>query len=388
VAVGGSNAQRRDKITLILRIAIDARKLRDYGIGTYVRNLLRHLARIDESTDYIVLCRERDTAAVKKLGMNFRAVPEKSRPYSIREQLTVPLDLRRERVDLFHAPHYVLPPLTPCPSVVTIHDCIHLRFPQYLPNRVAYAYARASLWIATHRSHRVLTVSEASKRDILRYFRVPEKKIDVIYNAIDERFGQAPDPEEIERVRERYQLDGPFILYAGNIKPHKNLERLIEAFHSLRRGGGFDAVRLLIIGDEISKYATLRRAVHRHKLHKYVRFFGFVPVQTLASLYRLASVFVFPSLYEGFGLPPLEAMASGTPVITSNVSSLPEVVGDAALLIDPYEPEAIADAMRRVLTDADLREQMRARGFERAREFSWDRSVRRVREIYGEVLGA
>jgi glycosyltransferase involved in cell wall biosynthesis len=371
-----------------VRIAIDARKLRDFGIGTYVRNLLRHLARIDQSTDYVVLCGEGDTATVEKLGVNFRAVPEKSRPYSVREQLTVPFDLRRERVDLFHAPHYVLPPLTPCPAVVTIHDCIHLRFPQYLPNRVAYAYARASLWIATHRSHRILTVSEASKRDILRYFRVPEKKIDVIYNAIDERFGQPPNPEEMERVRERYQLDDPFILYAGNIKPHKNLERLIEAFHSLRRGGGFDTVRLLIIGDEISKYATLRRAVHRHKLHKYVRFFGFVPDETLASLYRLASVFVFPSLYEGFGLPPLEAMASGTPVITSNVSSLPEVVGDAALLIDPYEPESIADAMRRVLTDAALRDQLRARGFQRAREFSWDRSVRRVREIYGEVLGA
>jgi glycosyltransferase involved in cell wall biosynthesis len=304
----------------------------------------------------------------------------------VREQLSVPLDLRRERVDLFHAPHYVLPPLTRCRSVVTIHDCIHLRFPQYLPNRAAYAYARGSLWIATHRSDRVLTVSEASKRDILRYFRIPDSKIDVIYNAIDERFGQEPRSEEIERVRERYQLDGPFVLYAGNIKPHKNLERLIEAFHSLRRDGEFENVRLLIIGDEISKYATLRRAVHRHKLHKYVRFFGFVPDETLASLYRLASVFVFPSLYEGFGLPPLEAMASGTPVITSNVSSLPEVVGDAALLIDPYEPESIADALRRVLSDAALRESLRARGFARAREFSWDRSIRRVREIYDEVM--
>jgi glycosyltransferase involved in cell wall biosynthesis len=369
-----------------VRIAIDARKLRDYGIGTYVRNLLRHLARIDSTTDFAVLCRERDCPAVRELGDNFRAVPERSRPYSVSEQIAVPLDLRRERVDLFHAPHYVLPPLARCRSVVTIHDCIHLRFPQYLPNRVAYAYARASLWVATHRSDRVLTVSEASKRDILRYFRVPEQKIDVIYNAIDERFGRPPAAEDIERVRERYQLDGPFVLYAGNIKPHKNLERLIEAFHSLRRGGGFDDVRLLIIGDEISKYATLRRAVHRHKLHKHVRFFGFVPDETLACLYRLASVFVFPSLYEGFGLPPLEAMASGTPVITSNVSSLPEVVGDAALLIDPYEPDSIADAMRRVLTDDALRAQLRERGLARAREFSWERSVRRVRQIYDEVL--
>jgi glycosyltransferase involved in cell wall biosynthesis len=175
------------------------------------------------------------------------------------------------------------------------------------------------------------------------------------------------------------------VLYAGNIKPHKNLERLIEAFYTLRRNG-LDTVKLLIIGDEISKYAALRRAVHHYKLHKHVRFFGFVPDKTLAVLYRLAGVFVFPSLYEGFGLPPLEAMASGTPVITSNVSSLPEVVGDAAILIDPLEPEAIADAMRRVLTDPFLRDDLRERGLRRVKEFSWDRSIRRVRDIYEEVL--
>ena len=154
----------------------------------------------------------------------------------------------------------------------------------------------------------------------------------------------------------------------------------------VRRRHGFDQVKLLIIGDEISKYATLRRAVHRYKLHKHVRFLGYLPDDTLAILYRLASLFVFPSLYEGFGLPPLEAMAAGTPVITSNVSSLPEVVGDAAILIDPYEPDEIAHAMRRVLTDEALRDDLRARGLARVKEFSWDRSVRRVREIYGEVL--
>ncbi len=370
-----------------MRIAIDARKLRDYGVGTYVRNLLRHLSRIDRSTEYVLLCRHDDCGVADQLGENFRAVPEPSRPYSVREQVSVPLDLRREGIDLFHAPHYVLPPLTPCRSVVTIHDCIHLRFPQYLPNKLAYAYARASLWVATQRASRVLTVSETSKRDILRYFRVPDHKIDVIYNAIDERFGDALPDDEIARVRERYQLNDPFVLYAGNIKPHKNLERLIEAFHSLRRGP-FENVKLLIIGDEISKYATLRRAVHRLKLHKHVRFLGFVPDKTLAALYRLASVFVFPSLYEGFGLPPLEAMASGTPVITSNVSSLPEVVGDAALLIDPYEPESIAEAMRRVLSDANVRAELRAKGLQRAREFSWERSVRRVHQIYEEVLSS
>jgi glycosyltransferase involved in cell wall biosynthesis len=368
-----------------VRIAIDARKLRDFGIGTYIRNLLRHLSRLDRDTEFVVLCSDEDLGFAAELGENFRAVPERSGGYSLREQFAVPMDLRREGANLFHAPHYVLPPLTPCRSVVTIHDCIHLRFPEYLPNRLGYAYARSFLWVAAHRSAHVFTVSEASKRDILSYFRIPESKISVIYNAIDERFHEEPPADEVERVRDRYQLNDPFVLYAGNIKPHKNIERLIEAFHILRRGE-LEHVKLLIIGDEITKYAGLRRAVHRYKLHKHVRFFGFVPDATLAILYRLARVFVFPSLYEGFGLPPLEAMASGTPVVTSNVSSLPEVVGDAAMLIDPYEPEAIAGAVRRVLLDDRLRDDMRERGLARAREFSWDRSIRRVRAIYDRVL--
>ena len=135
-----------------MRIAIDARKLRDYGIGTYIRNLIRHLARIDRTNEYVLIVQPADIEIASALGDNFRAVPDWSGAYSIREQLSIPLDLRRERVDLFHAPHYVLPPLIPCKSVVTIHDCIHLRFPQYLPNRLAYVYARSSLWVATHRA--------------------------------------------------------------------------------------------------------------------------------------------------------------------------------------------------------------------------------------------
>jgi glycosyltransferase involved in cell wall biosynthesis len=270
--------------------------------------------------------------------------------------------------------------------VVTIHDCIHLMFPQYLPGHLAYAYAKLQLWTAAHRSDRVLTVSEASKLDILRRFRVPADKITVVYNAIDERLSLEPTDEDVERVSIRYQLKDPFALYVGNIKPHKNLERLIEAFHQLRQESAFETLKLVIIGDEISKYQGLRRAVHVHKLHKHVRFLGFVPLETLSVLYRLASVFVFPSLYEGFGLPPLEAMYYGTPVVTSNVSSLPEVVGDAAMLVDPYSSESIADGMRRVLTDEHLRASLRERGMARAREFSWERSVRRIREVYGEVM--
>jgi glycosyltransferase involved in cell wall biosynthesis len=189
-------------------------------------------------------------------------------------------------------------------------------------------------------------------------------------------------------VRERYQLNHQFVLYVGNIKPHKNLVRLIEAFDELRRTGVGEDLKLLIIGDEISKLPALRRAVHKHKLHKHVRFLGYQADDTLAILYRLASVFVFPSLYEGFGLPPLEAMASGTPVVTSNVSSLPEVTGGAAVLVDPYDVDSIADGLRRVLTDPQLAAEMRRKGLERAREFSWERSVEQTRQVYASVGAA
>src|SRR5688572_7779435 len=321
-----------------------------------------------------------------QLGENFRTVLEPSPNYSFREQLHVPWVLHRERPDVFHAPHYVLPAGVRCRSVVTIHDCIHLMFPQYLPNRAAYAYARASMWAASRRSDRILTVSEASKRDILHFFNVPPEKIVVVYNAIDDHFWLTPPEEDVARVRERYQLDHEFVLYVGNIKPHKNLVRLIEAFAEFRKTG-FEAVKLLIIGDEISKLPALRRAVHRHKLHKHVRFLGYLPDRTLAILYRLAAVFVFPSLYEGFGLPPLEAMASGTPVVTSNVSSLPEVAGDAAVLVDPYDVDSIVGGLRHVLCDPVAAADLRRRGLERAREFSWARSVEKTRQVYQEVAG-
>jgi glycosyltransferase involved in cell wall biosynthesis len=367
-----------------VRIGIDARKLHDFGIGTYIRNVLRQLARLDHQTEFVLLCRPEDASTLSSLGENFRARPETAGNYSIAEQVKIPLALRREGVTLFHAPHYVLPPLVPCRSVVTIHDCIHLMFPQYLPNRLALRYARTSIAMAARRATRVLTVSESSKRDILRFVDVDAGKIDVIYNAFDERFGIEPKEQDVIRVRERFQLNDEFVLYAGNVKPHKNLERLIDAFHLVRKRG-LDQLKLVLIGDEISKYSALRRAVHRHQLHNHVRFLGYVPEETLAVMYRLAGAFVFPSLYEGFGLPPLEAMASGTPVVTSNVSSLPEVAGDAAVLVDPYDPSAIADGIYRVLSDETLRGEMRRKGVERARQFSWEQSVRRVRDIYGEV---
>lgn len=370
-----------------MRIAIDARKLHDYGIGTYVRNLVECLARLDHDDEYVLLCRGEDCEYIRALGPRFAPRQVRARNYSIGEQVSIPATLARVRAAVFHAPHYVVSPLTRCPYVVTIHDCIHLRFPQYLPNRLAPVYARAAMRSAAVRAARVLTVSNASKDDILHYLGIPAGKVEVVYNALDSRLATPPTTDDLALVRERFLLTSPFILYAGNIKPHKNIERLIEAYAILRRLGVM-GVKLLIIGDQISKYPKLRRLVHRFQLHQHVRFLGFVPDATLAALYRLASVFVFPSLYEGFGLPPLEAMAAGVPVVTSNVSSLPEVVGDAALLIDPASPDSIAQAIARVLGEPGLRADLIARGHERVKAFSWDRSVTRIRQIYDEIAGA
>lgn len=370
-----------------MRIVLDARKLHDFGIGTYIRNLVAGLGALDTTTDYILLTKPGDTATATAAGPNFRAIVESAKPYSLAEQWRVPLAVARARADLLHEPHYVLPPLTRCRTIVTIHDCIHLRLPEYLPSRAAFVYAHTMIRLAARKADRVLTVSEASKRDILHYTGVSPDKVTVIYNGLDERFAGTPDAATIDRVRQRFQLDHPFVLYVGNIKPHKNLERLIAAFAAARPDGP-DGLKLVVIGDETSNYPSVRQAVHRHRLDKHVRFFGFQPAATLVVFYRLARAFAFPSLCEGFGLPPLEAMANETPVVTSNVSSLPEVAGDAALLVDPYDVASIADGIRRAVTDEPLRQMLIARGRERARQFSWRQAAVDTLAAYRQVLGA
>jgi hypothetical protein len=263
-------------------------------------------------------------------------VLEPSPNYSVREQYHVPLVLRREKPDVYHAPHYVLPPAVSCASVVTIHDCIHLMFPQYLPSRMAYAYARAVMWAAARRAQLIITVSEASKRDILHFFKVPPEKVVVVHNAIDERF--LVPPPDIELAACPRALPA-----AARFHPLRRQHQAAQEPDPAHRGLQPDPPGA-VPGAEAADHrrpdleaAGLRRAVHQLKLHKHVRFLGYIPDETLAVLYRSAEVFVFPSLYEGFGLPPLEAMASGTPVVTSNTSSMPEVTGGAAVLVDPYD---------------------------------------------------
>jgi alpha-1,3-rhamnosyl/mannosyltransferase len=371
-----------------VKIAIDVRKWRDFGIGTYVRNLVRHLARLDHDTTFFLFCHDADEATLRDLAENFVPVVDSSAGYGLREHLAIPLKLRQLGAELLHSPHYVRPLLCTIPSVVTIHDCIHLLFPQYLPNRMAWRYARYMMGSAIRHSAVVFTVSDASRSDILRFYSWADPaKVHVVPNAIDTELLEDPGEDEMERVRERYQIHGRFVLFAGNVKPHKNLERLIRAFALVRERPGHEDLQLLLIGDDVSKYGALRRAVESTGLRQEVRFFGFVPPRTLAALYRMASVFAFPSLYEGFGLPPLEAMSCGTAVVTSRMSSLPEVVDEAALLVDPYRVEDIANGIAAVLDNDELRERLIKRGRARAQAFSWERSVRAIHAGYLKALG-
>jgi len=370
-----------------MRIALDVRKINDFGIGTYIRNLIRHLPLVDDETLYFALCYAQDEALVRSLSPRCTPIRVSSPNYSLVEHVGIPAALRRLKVQLFHSPHYVLPLFTPCPSVVTIHDVIHLLFPQYLPSRFASHYARFMIRRALDKAELVLTVSDSSKRDLLTFFEVSPDKIVVIPNGIDGSMTQGLPVQELARVKERFQIFGRTALFVGNIKPHKNVERLIAAFAKVRENPEFSDLTLIVVGDEISKYPSLRRTVERHRVRGNVRFFGFVPELTLVALYKIADVFVFPSLYEGFGLPPLEAMANGTPVVTSNISSLPEVVGDAALTVDPYNIDQIALAIRAILTDRNLRTRLIADGYERAKQFSWQGSAIQVHRAYQRALG-
>ncbi len=369
-----------------MRIAIDVRKINDFGIGTYLRNILRYLPTTRDGHEYHLICRNKDEQLLAGFSDRFNLSFVSAPNYSISEHVAIPARLKRIGADLYHAPHYVIPYLLPCRSVVTVHDVIQLLFPQYLPSKLAQHYAAHMIRRATAVSKILMTVSEASKNDLLRMFPVEASKIRVIPNGIDTSIKIELSDVDLESVRHRFQIEGRNVLFVGNIKPHKNIERLIAAFSQLRRKPSCTDLTLIVVGDDITKYPSLRRAVEHHQVRPFVRFFGFVPEKTLVALYQIANLFVFPSLYEGFGLPPLEAMANGTPVVTSKISSLPEVVGDAAVMGNPYSVDEIASGIFRVLSDHEFQEKLKIAGYQQAEKFNWENAARQIQEVYSEAL--
>ncbi len=374
-----------------MRIALDIRRIGSFGIGTYIRNIVRGLARLDQKNEYVLIGPPARFAEMGPLPPNFTCAPFGHLERSPRSYFSFNSVVEEQHCDLVHVPHmFWRPRYMPKPYIVTAHDVLtymHPRADQSLFRRLFHkGLTQRSLDLATH----ILAVSEFTKNELTRYFRVPPRKITVIHNAIDERFsvGHAT-PDDRTFLAERFQIDSPFLLYAGNIKRQKNVVRIIEAFSALKselkKEDKFPDLKLIIIGDELSKHPDLRRTVIKSAVQNDVRFLGFLPIDVLRIFYDLAKVFVFPSLYEGFGLPPLEAMALGTPVVTSNTSSLPEVVGNAAVLVNPVNVFEIMRGMHRALVDQPLREQLKARGYEQVRRFSWEESARRVLHVYEDV---
>jgi glycosyltransferase involved in cell wall biosynthesis len=375
-----------------LRIVIDARRVRDFGIGTYIRNLVDGLGRIDREDRYIVVAGPADVAELPALPPNFQIVPYTTSQNIVVRSLAVQSFLRSFKADLYHVPLNLVPFGMPSPYVVTVHDISTLLYDtqKTLQHTLRLQTFRRGLLKATQ----VIAVSDATRRDVVSMVGIEPERIHLVYNAPDPIF-TAPvrslELEESHRIMGRYQIDYPFLLYAGNIRPQKNIPRLIEAFAVLKgelaKHPVYSNLRLIIIGDEISKYPAVRHAVFQSRVEQAVRFLGFVPIHTLRIFYKAAAAFVFPSLYEGFGLPPLEAMAGGTPVVTSNVSSLPEVVGDAAITVNPENVFDIARGMREALLDDVLRFRCIERGYKQVRRFSWDSTAEQVLAIYRAAAG-
>ncbi len=372
-----------------MRVAMDIRRAGDFGIGTYTRNVIRELARQDHDNEYLLIGSPRHFEEMGKLPQNFQLLHYESDPGSFRTHFHLPLLLNEQGADILHMPWFYAPAVVPCKLVITVHDLTEVFLMQRGPE-VLQAGRRFFARRAMIRASRILAVSQAAARDVVRAFGVPEAKVTVIHNALDDRFVTEPYPAAEEaRILERHAVKGPFVLYAGNIRPHKNLTRLIEAFAivkgNLREHPELAGLKLLVIGDEMARHPDLRRAVVRARVREDVRFLGFVPHPVLRVFYARARAFLFPSLYEGFGLPPLEAMAHGTPVVASNVSSLPEVCGDAAVLVNPEKVFDIARGIEQALTDASLRPQLIARGKLRVQQFSWARAAAQVRGVYEAV---
>jgi len=364
----------------------------EFGLATYIRNVVRTLGRIDRANEYFLVGSSARFEQLGALPENFHLFPIQKPEATFANYLEAHRVLAANRLDLIHVPHAFWRPLiTKVPYVITVHDLLDYMYRARTNNgmrRMIHTYMTRKVM---HRAARIFAVSNFTKRDVSRYFDIPPEKIEVVYNALDENFqlGHAT-PEEQEMIRGRYLVDSPFLLYAGRISPHKNVARIIEAFSALKgqlaKEGAFPNLKLIIIGDEVSKNPDLRRAAIRCGMQHEVRFLGFVPIDVLRVFFDMAKVFVFPSLYEGFGLPPLEAMAHGTPVVASNTSSLPEVVGSAALLVNPENVFEISRALHRALTDQSMREHLKAAGIMQAKRFSWDASVRRMIEVYQEVV--
>jgi glycosyltransferase involved in cell wall biosynthesis len=374
-----------------VRIAIDATSVprQRAGAGTYIYNLVQTLAQVDRDNTYFVFAKPETFDGRALQGDDFRLVPVRLPSRLARmlwEQVMLPLHLRRLGVDVLHSPHYT----TPLASagwrrVVTIHDVTFFLLPRRYPV-LRRLYFQGASRAGARLAALAIAVSETVKGDVVRYLGLPAERVRVVPLAAGPGFHPLEDSARMEAVRDRYGLPPRFILSVGTLEPGKNQTTLVRAFHRLK-GKGLEQ-GLVIAGQKGWMYEKLFRLVDGLGLRDEVRFVGYVPADDLVAVYNMADLFVFPSLYEGFGLPPLEAMACGLPVVASSAPALAEVLNGAAILVTPSDVDALAEASARALGDRRLRSRLRRQGLERASQFSWQRTARGTVAAYEAALSS
>lgn len=366
-----------------MRIGIDARLVfyHQAGIGQYILRLTGALAALDCENEYYLFQSRKDRSRMVKADNFHRRVLWTPSHHRF-ERIAMSAEMMPHPLDVFHSPDFIPPRKTRAPNVITVHDLAFLLYPRFLTPDAARYYGQIDP--ASRSAAHIIAVSQSTKRDVTRLLGVPDDKVSVIYEAAN---GSARPMDKIQakrHVRAKYGIAEDFILFVSTIEPRKNLPTLLAAYSKLLDNYKSTA-RLVMAGHKGWLTEEVDQAVEKYKLSDKVCFLGSVPNDELAYLYNAARVFALPSFYEGFGLTPLEAMASGTPVIVSNVSSLPEVVGDAGLLLDPTDVDGLTVALHRVLTDDDLHEAMSAKGIKRAALFSWERTARETLNVYRKV---
>lgn len=358
------------------------------GIGRYIRELVRALARLDEATDYRLFVAGDGASLPAPPGENFTYAPAGLSSEWLarlwhRARLRLPIERWTGPIGLLHAPDFTLPPVRKgTRALLTVHDLSFVRAPETAVLGLR-AYLNRVVPRSVRRADHILADSEATKQDLIDLYNTPAEKISVLYSGVDAQFKPVEDAAELRRVRDKYNIGGgPYIFSVGTVQPRKNYGRLAEALHRLDRPD----LSLVIAGGKGWLDDPLYEQIEALGLRDRVIFTGFAADEDLPALYSAARVFAFPSVYEGFGLPPLEAMACGVPVVSSEASSLPEVVGEAGLLVDPLDVDALAGALERALDDEALRADLCARGVARAARFSWDESARQLRAHYDNLL--
>lgn len=368
------------------RIAINAitEPAPKFGSRVYLWELAAALARIDGVDLALLVGQGQANEVPPMLRSCAREIPiSTGRSYAqIFRQKRIGETLLRCKIDCYHLPNTIPLLGRRMPTVITIHDLVDVRVKKYGVLRTGYRFLVN--FVAAHLAHRVLTVSENSKRDIVRLLRIPESKVTVIYNGVGEEFRPLDRQACKDYLASKYSITSDFLLAPGGLARNKNIPRLLAAMCLLKKTGRQES--LVILGDtESSEFQHVAFSIRQSGLDGTVMVPGFVPREELPAFYNAASLVVYATLYEGFGLPVLEAMACGTPVVTSNTSSLPEIAGDAALLVDPRNPEEIASAVQRLLTDDTLRAELASRGLVHARQFSWKNTAEKTLEVFLEV---